>query len=256
LTLALEKPFADDWFAKVAYTHGRATEVNPGTSSVALSNWSNEQVFNPNENVASTANYQVSDRITAALSWRHYFFEGLASSVSAFYEGRAGRPYSYTFSNDANGDRISGNDLFYIPSGPDSVIISDPAQAAAFWDYINGNEYLRNHRGQAAGRNAIKAPFVNNIDMRFSQQVPGFWHGSKGEFTLDILNVLNLLNKKWGQIDEVRFPGGLGVAQFAGIDPATGRYIYRFPSQPAALTTRDNTGESRWQIQLGLRYTF
>lgn len=255
-TLSLEKPFKDDWYAKLSFTRGRSTEINPGTSSVALSNWQNMQVYNANEEVANTANYEVKNRVTLALSWRHDFFEDLTTSVSAFYEGRAGRPYSYTFSNDANGDRITGNDLFYVPAGLEDVMISDAAQAQAFWDYVNNNDYLSSHKGQVVGRNAVRAPWINSLDVRFSQQVPGFWRDAKGEVTVDILNFLNLLNKDWGHIDEVAFPGGLGVAQFAGVDPKTGKYIYKFPQSPAALSRRDVAGESRWAIQVGLRYEF
>jgi len=256
LTLSLEKPFADDWFAKAGWTFTNSSEVSPGTSSVALSNWQNRQVYNPNESIPSRANYEIQQRFTAALSWKHNFFEGLATSLSAFYEGRAGRPYTYTYSNDSNGDGRSGNDLFYVPLDQNDVIIKDPAQSQAFWDYIQSNSYLNSHRGQVVGRNAIRAPWVNQIDLRFSQEVPGFWRDAKGRIDFDILNFTNLLNKKWGHIEDVPFPGALAVAQYAGIDPATGKYVYNYPSAAPGLTTRDTVGESRWAVQATLRYEF
>ena len=37
-TFTLEKPFGDNWVAKIGYTYTDAEEVSPGTSSVALSN--------------------------------------------------------------------------------------------------------------------------------------------------------------------------------------------------------------------------
>jgi len=89
-------------------------EVNPGTSSQASSNYSNNVWVNPNENVDSPANYAVSRRLNASLTWSHAFFGDYATTVSAFYNGQTGQPYSWVFGNDANGDSYS-RDLVYIP---------------------------------------------------------------------------------------------------------------------------------------------
>ncbi|MCP2821183.1 hypothetical protein NK918_24830, partial [Salmonella enterica subsp. enterica serovar Typhimurium] len=62
-TISLEKPWDNGWYAKLAYTFGRSTEVSPGTSSVALSNWQLRTVFNQNEEVANRSNYEISDRL-------------------------------------------------------------------------------------------------------------------------------------------------------------------------------------------------
>ena len=260
LTLSLEKPFSDSWTGRVGYSYGNATEANVGSSSVALSNWNSLAIYNSNENTAATAATEIQQRFTAALSWRHAFFGDYATSASAFYEGRAGRPYSYTFSNDANGDGNAGNDLFYVPRDQNDVIFTDATQAANFWNYIQSNQFLNSHRGQVISRNSARAKWINQVDLRFSQEVPGFFSGNKGEVWLDILNFTNLLNKKWGHIEEAPFnsAGGqrLGVAEFAGIDPTTGKYIYRYPRDAQSFVTKDNTGESRWAVQVGVRYTF
>lgn len=42
------------------------------------------------------------------------------------------------------------------------------------------------------------------------------------------MNVGNLLNKKWGLIDDYGFYATRRVGNFAGIDPATGKYVYSF----------------------------
>ncbi|MHC5804440.1 hypothetical protein ACYTX7_09560, partial [Streptococcus pyogenes] len=88
----------------------------------------------------------------------------------------------------------------------------------AFWAYVEGNGYLNAHRGQVASRNATRSQWVNQIDMRISQELPGFWEGHKSEVWLDMLNVGNMINKKWGQIDEIGFPGSRGVVEYGGID--------------------------------------
>ncbi|MEO8672000.1 MAG: Oar protein, partial [Tahibacter sp.] len=260
LTLQLQKPFADSWSGSLGYSFGNASESNVGSSSVALSNWNSLSIYNVNENTAATAAPEIQQRFTASLSWRHAFFGNYNTTASAFYEGRTGRPFSYTFSNDANGDGNAGNDLFYVPVDANDVIITDATQATNFWNYIEGNKFLNDHRGQVVSRNSAKSKWLNQVDLRFSQEVPGFFDGNKGEVWLDILNFTNLLNKKWGQIVEAPFNGNggqrLGVAQFAGVDPATGKYIYRYPTNASGMVTKDNIGESRWAVQVGLRYTF
>ncbi|MCQ4165155.1 TonB-dependent receptor [Tahibacter harae] len=260
LTLSLEKPFSNNWAGRIGYSYGNSTETNVGSSSVALSNWNSLAIYNANEDVAATAASEIQQRFSAVLSWRKAFFGDYNTMVSAFYEGRAGRPYSYTFSNDANGDGNAGNDLFYVPLDANDVIIADPTQAANFWNYIQSNEFLNGNRGKVVSRNSARGKWINQIDLRFSQEVPGIFKGNKGELWVDILNFTNMLNKKWGHIEEAPFNsnGGqrLGVAEFGGVDAATGKYIYRYPRAAQSFVTKDNTGESRWAVQVGLRYSF
>ncbi|MFC5577508.1 carboxypeptidase regulatory-like domain-containing protein [Lysobacter niabensis] len=256
LTVSLEKPFKDgDWSWLLAYTYTNANEVSPLTSSTSGSQWGNLNTFNPNEEVSARSSYEIQDRFTAAISWKHAFFGGYNTTVSGFYEGRSGRPYSYTFDNDANGDGRFGNDLLYIPLAPGDVLFGSPQEEAAFWAFLYGNEYLSQHRGQVAERNGATSPWVNQFDMRISQELPGFMNGHKSEIWLDILNVGNLLNKDWGQIEEVAFPGNRGVVEYGGIDPITGKYVYRFNS-PDQLRIYDDRGISRWALQVGFRYKF
>ena len=99
----------------VGFTWSRSTEVNPGTSSVANSNYSNNYVYNSNENVASTSNYSMPRRVIASLNWQHRFWGDYVTSASVFYDGHSASPYSWTFGNDANGDGYI-NDLVYHPA--------------------------------------------------------------------------------------------------------------------------------------------
>ena len=130
----------------------------------------------------------IRDRFTANVIWQKAFFGTYQTTVGLFYEGRKGKPYSWTYINDLNGDGISGNDLMYIPSAPGSgevIFKSGAAEEARFWDVVNANPALASAKGGVVGRNNSYAPWVNNIDMRLSQQVPGFWKNHKATFTLD-----------------------------------------------------------------------
>nr|WP_144814686.1 TonB-dependent receptor [Lysobacter ruishenii] len=268
LTVSLTKPFNNgDWSWMLAYTYTNATESSPLTSSTSGSQWGNVNTFHPNEDISARSSYEIRDRFSAALSWKHAFFGDYKTSVSMFYEGRSGRPYSYVFDNDANGDGRFGNDLLYIPTAPGDVVFRNAAEEAAFWNYVYSDEYLNSHRGQVATRNGARSPWVNQFDVRVSQELPGFMSGHKSEIWLDILNVGNLIDKDWGQIEEVAFPGSLGVVEYGGIcglgggtQPAAcagnaGKYVYRF-NTPDTTRIYDDRGISRWSLQVGFRYKF
>ncbi len=267
-TVSLEKPFnpENNWSWTVAYSFTDATEVNGLTSSRAISNWRSQAAFNVNENVDSQSAYVNRDRFLANVSYRMHFFGDYKTQVSMFYEGRAGKPYSWVFNNDMNGDGQAGNDLLYIPN-PDEVRFVTPADRAAFYDILARNG-LTGYQGSVVPRNSERAPWVNSFDVRISQELPGFAKGNKAEIWLDVLNIGNLLNKDWGLIDEVGFQSDGGQARsfvnFAGIDPVTGQYVYAMPrtstgaiiTSEEALLRRDNRGESRWAAQIGFRYSF
>lgn len=257
MTLSLNKvvPGGVNW--SMAYTRTSATEVSPLTSSVANSNWLNRNIFNPNEAVVQNSNYLIRDRFNGAMSWSKAFVSSMRTTVGVFYEGRRGRPYSWTYINDLNGDGVSGNDLMYIPKAPGSgevVFRGGAAEEARFWEVVEANPALRNAKGSVVGRNNQFAPWVNTFDMRLSQQLPGFNNKHRATLTLDILNFGNLLNKKWGRIEEIGFPSNRSFVNYAGVD-AQGRYVYSLGSVES-FETRQASGESQWAAQLTLRYEF
>jgi hypothetical protein len=224
-------------------------------------------VFNPNENNAANSSYLVKNRVNALVNWQHKFFDTYKTSFGMFNEGRSGKPYSWTVNNDLNGDGLAGNDLMYIPKAPGSGEVSfygtDAASRAAaealFWTYVNADKDLRNAAGGVVNRNASFAPWTNSFDLRISQEIPGFFRGNKGTFSLDVLNFGNLLNKKWGRINEVGFQTAGGVARsivdYVGLD-AAGHYIYSVRPQVESLDVRQAKGESQWAVQATLKYEF
>jgi len=253
----------------VAYTRTSATEVSPLTSSTANSNFTNRAVYNPNEEVAANSGYLVRDRVNASLNWSKAFFGRYKTSFGAFYEGREGKPYSWTFSNDMNGDGIFGNDLLYVPKAAGSGEVTfraaagstmTPAQAEAkFWTVVDAEKSLRDAKGRVVARNSAFSKFSNSFDLRISQEVPGLFGNNKGVLSVDVLNFGNLINKSWGRIDEITFRDQNGgntrpFVRFAGID-ANGKTVYAV-DDAGDYTTRQNRGESQWAMQVTVRYEF
>ena len=262
ITLSLSKPMGDaGWSWLAGYTHTEAKEVSPATSSQNTSNWNNAAIQTANENVAYDSRYAFKHRFTGILTKQWKFFGDNKTSASVVYEGRTGRPYSLVFFNDANGDSRAANDLFYVPAGPGDVLFSVPSEEAAFFEFLDAHPEINKYRGRVAPANSFKAKFMNNFDVRLSQEIPGFFDGNKGEFTLDIMNIGNLINKDWGQIDDYGFYSTRRIGNFAGIDPATGKYVYRFTGADSSSIQEVNgdginTGVSRWSVQATVRYKF
>jgi hypothetical protein len=275
VALSLKKPFSQDWSGMVGFTWSRSTEVNPGTSSVANSNYGNNYVMNSNENVASTSNYSVPRRVLASLNWQHRFFGDYSTSASILYDGHSASPYSWSFGNDANGDGYT-NDLVYIPRPGEVEFRPGTSQALInqFYDYIQKNDYLREHQGEVAKRNDDRAGWINQIDLSFSQEIPGIFKGNKGVIRFDVYNFTNMLNKNWGIEKRVNFPGGRALADYYGVDKATGKYIYNIDCggkagctnynqgsgyAPVAVPTYINNNDDiaqRWSVLLTVKYTF
>ena len=267
VTLSLTSPTRKGFGWSVAYTHTNASEVSPLTSSTSNSNWAGRSVFNPNEEVAANSSYLVKDRVNARLSWEKRFFGNYRTRLGVFYEGREGKPYSWTYNNDLNGDDLAGNDLMYIPKGEGSgEVVFYGADAAAradaerrFWDVVNSNKVLRKAKGGVVERNSDFSPWTNTFDVKVTQEIPGFSAKHKASFSLDILNFGNLLNKKWGRIEEIGFQSNGGQARsfvdYAGLD-AQGRYVYAMRDNVEDLNVRQNKGESQWAIQATVKYEF
>src|SRR3546814_10740405 len=94
---------------------------------------------------------------------------------------------------DTNGDGIF-QDPAYIPLVNDPIVnygSATPGQIAAFHEFIENNSYLAARRGSIAARNGDRYSWVNQLDVSFQQELPGFFKGHKSVIRLDIYNFLN-----------------------------------------------------------------
>lgn len=281
VTFSLAKPLADNWYGNFSVTWADASEVGSDGSSTAWSSYQFVSRVNPNEEVSSTATRLVPLTVKASLGWEHAFFGDYKTSVSAYYNGHEGLPYTWTYNSgfgqghgDANGDRIF-QDPAYIPLVNDPKVSygsATPGQIAAFHQFIASDPYLQAHRGSIAGRNETRLPWVNQLDVGFQQELPGFFKNHKSVVRLDIYNFLNMLDKDWGVTRSVG--GGFDTRSLVNLARvnADGTYVYDLgsddPSTPESeinverLGTYDaearypNRPVSRWSAMLTLRYEF
>ena len=264
VTFSLDKPIANGWWGNVSYTYTKATEVGSNASSQAWSSYQFVSRLNPNESFATTASREIRNSLKASLGWERAFFGDYKTTVTAFYNGRNGLPYTWLINGDANGDGIF-QDPAYIPLVNDPNVSygsATPAQIQAFHEFISKDPYLQSRRGQVAERNATRLPWVNQVDLGIQQELPGFFKDHKSLVRLDIYNFLNMLNKDWGVTDEI---GGFDSRYLArlGSVRADGGYVYNLGSatSPTWQNLRPYEGSvprvvSRWSVLLTLRYEF
>ncbi|PZR73549.1 MAG: hypothetical protein DLM73_10495 [Chthoniobacterales bacterium] len=258
LTAQLERPDpGDGWYFKAAYTYGRAYDVNSTTSSQAASNFGfNPVAGNPNVDTLSTSDFELRHRFLAVLTYTFALKKGWDTTIGTVYEGASGHPYSVLYNGDVNGDGQFGNDLIYVPTG-----LSDPigakyvggqngANFAAFNAYVDKNPFLDKYRGQIAPRNGGRDPWINRLDLHFSQRIPVKWVWA--EFTADILNFTNMLDSNWGAIKRY---SAFGTPQPVAVSSA-GIYTFNNGTGTKPIIQSENDLDSRWKIQLGVRISF
>ncbi len=268
LTFSLDKPMSNGWYGNISYTYTKADEVGSDGSSQAWSSYQFVSRLNPNEEISGTATREIRNSIKASLGWEHAFFGDYKTSITAFYTGRDGLPYTWIINGDPNGDGIF-QDPAYIPLVNDPNVSyvngsasATPEQIAAFHEFISSDSYLAARRGTIAERNGARNPWVNQLDVSFQQELPGFFKDHKSIIRLDIYNFLNLLNDDWGITKNV---GGFDTRYLAGLSSVNpdGTYVYNLASNaPQNLSVYDASSSfpsrvvSRWSALLTLRYQF
>jgi hypothetical protein len=273
--LSERNPLLPGLSATISYVLSAAFDVQAATASTASSNWQNTYVTDPNNAEVARSNFDVPHRITANLGYSRKMFDRATTSINFFYSGNSGQPYSFVyFGGDLNGDGVSFNDLIYVPKPEDynSKIVVVPTggvdlrTAPQIWQqlmaFIDANETMKSYQGQVLPRNNMRAPFIHSLDMRITQTLPGF---AKDNITLslDVQNVLNLVNSDWGLQQYVNFQSfsllELKPDVAGNVFDAQGRLRMNFSTptvngRPGVYLT--DTFFSRWRMQLGLRYSF
>jgi hypothetical protein len=271
MAFKVERPFRNRFFANVSYLYGRSRSILDGTSSQAASNWQNVYTAGDiNNPVLARSNFDPGHRITASGSYEIPVPGGLSARVSMFYSGQSGRPWSPNFNGDVNNDGTSTNDLLYLPRAEDAITYTCGStttcpSTVGYGDllaYLNAEECLAKQIGTIAKRNSCRSPFQHTFDVKFNVGVPV--RRARVELTWDILNVLNLLDSKWGVLEYANFNDLLIVRPVLSGNQINYNLQNLFVLDAAGNKVRQNPLDqftradllSRWQMQFGARVRF
>jgi Carboxypeptidase regulatory-like domain len=257
-TIELHKPMANNWAFSVAYTYTHATGVDPFTSSVAGSGFNSQPFINPNDNIAYRSNYAIPNKFVASFTRQFNFFKSkyAKTALTAQFVTENGFPYSFVFKGDADGSGISGESLFYVPSGPNDPKVEwlSATEETNFFNYLATNPQLAKWAGQIAPRNVALAPWQETLNLHVEQGLP-VWHNYHVTVFADCYNFSNLIDKHSGIVDN--FNGSYVSQTIAGTgyDVKNSKYIYTF--NPGTLGVPTIYSDlSRWQVQVGARLDF
>ena len=212
------------------------------------------------------SDYDTPHRIVGSFTRQIQLLRRAPTDISVIYVGESGRPYSYTYNGDINNDGSNANDLVFVPETSSQIRfqpVSNNNPISPEQSFVNLNafiervECLREARGEVLERNACRQPWNNRFDLRLAQTVPTL-RGQGLQITMDILNFGNLLNSEWGSsqfINNQNFQLLTRNGSSAVGGAADSRVLFN------AFGARDQVFEfsdlgSRYQIQIGARYTF
>lgn len=259
VTVEVKKEFSNGIYATLGYNYLDAKDISSIEAEISGDAFErNAAVGNVNQAVLQPSLYGNRHRFVATANKVFEYGGKWKTTISLFAEYAEGGRYSYTYAGDANGDGSAINDLIYVPTAAElsnytfvgSAVLQD-IQRSRFNDLINQDPYLNGRRGQYAERNAALSPWYGRWDMRILQDL-SLANGNKVQFSIDILNVGNMLSSNWGIRQNPRDLQPLSIT----VNPGTFEPTYSYSTAEPTSFVDDFSLLSRWQMQLGLRYIF
>jgi len=253
-TLQIRKNWHNGWFTSLGYNFLDAKDASSIEAEISSDAYErNPAIGNVNQARLTPSLYGNRHRVVGSAHKRFEYGGKWATTVAAFFEYAQGGRFSYTYSGDINNDASGFNDLIYIPTTTEISQMGfngdAPAQRLALERFIQQDDYLNANRGKYAEKYAILSPWYSRWDVRVLQdyKLP---NDNVVQFSLDMLNMGNLINIGWG----VRqFPTN---TQPLGVSVTDGVPTYSFDTNLQNTFTNDFSLGSRWQLQMGLRYIF
>ncbi len=274
LSARLRKRFGDRLSVDLGYAFNRSADVRSLVSLDAIANYGFTAVEgDPNNPKRQASLFDRPHRIVASVTAQLPRVVG-GGRVSLLYVGQSGRPYSYVYADDINSDTYPGfgraldlaNDLIFVteaafdfPGGGRA-----PVSAILFEQLVEQEPCLEKLRLRIMHRNSCRTPWSNELDFRYSQ--PFRVGGAEVTLRLDVLNVLNLVNREWGHVQTVNPVVQLLSVKDRVDDRLLGRVLraqYQGPLQfgdaggvQAAVPYLPQLGASQWRAQFGIGIRF
>lgn len=254
-----QKSFSNQLYASLAYSYLDSKDVNSIEAEITGDAFAfNAALGNVNDDELSYSKYGDMHRILGVGSKKWEYGNGKwATTASVVFEYVKGGRFNYTYGGDINGDGSGLNDLLYIPTESEigQMQFSGEGQAQAFNSYIEQDDYLKDRRGQYAERYGALAPWRSRWDMKFMQDYNFKFSENQThtiQFSIDMLNVGNLISSDWGLTQQPNNVQPIGVT----VDSETNIPTYSFDTSLTETFGYDSSLNSRWQMQFGLRYIF
>ncbi len=265
--------FNMNWSA--AYTYGVSKDITNGIRNSWESSFNVNPSITPSNSQLAYSNFDLRSRIVATWSGNLIWNAMNSTSLSFFYSGVSGSPYSLVYQSAPFGSGTNAA-LPYVPKTQADANLKDNGTytAAQQWSdldaLITNDKYLSTRRGQYAERNGMRTPWNHELDLKIMHEFKLSKTNSKQtlQISLDVFNVLNLIDNSLGHVTFVTNLNNYTVNFLKFVTDANGKapgapatgYVPTFNFvKPAGLNGNYYTVDpinSRWQGQLGVKYNF
>ena len=272
ITASLAKKFAFGLNLSASYTYSKAKSYGDGIGDQVSSAYYNNRysINGNNDKELGYGTYVAPNRLLISASYKKDYAKHFGSEVGLIYEGMnigyAGgyscTRYSYTMTGNVVGD-YGSNNLIFIPESKEALdkwtfadygSYTAEAQKNDFWNYINQDDYLKNHKGEYAERGGAVMPWHHQLDFKFNQNFYLNVAGQKNtlQFGVDIKNLANLLNSSWGLYKTVN---NMSLLKY---DAKKNAYQFQKNGKEVLSKTYTNltSFNSTYSIQFSIRYIF
>ena len=292
ISVAATKAFGAGIDLSMSYTYQDIEVVSEGTSSRGISNWRNILAADRNNPSPRKSPYEKTHSLKTAFGYARDFGP-VEGRIDVFSRVVTGSRYTFVFDVGSTnplfgragaGESPRDNDPLYIPvSRSDArVVYGSNFDVDGFFNYI----------GQYDLKGGIVGPFEEDaglnqfFDLRLQASIPVSQFISKEskpvrlKVILDIENVLNLFNDKWGTYEDGPSRGAANIVQADlisaadlaanGVDEATALTgdaprttclqasdcVYRYRDFDADATSFTSATRSVYEIRLGFRLEY
>lgn len=276
--LGVTKSFDFGLDVSLGYARSNLNDTGPGLffGTTAGSLYGSVPAYlDPNKDYKGRSVYEIANRYKMELSYAHKFFSDAETRITLFGEHQDGRPFGFTMQDRQSGrSQVFGvtktAQALYVPdfsAGPSPtnplkygfVTFATAQDLALFQNYVKNFKIPTGLVQKYTNTNAA----INRVDLQLAQELPvPILDGHKVKVAVDIRNLLNLLNNKWGIVGEyndVNTLARVDCTDAAGVAVPTNSATcvgYRYSNVPTTVPKVRNTALSLWYAQISLRYQF
>jgi hypothetical protein len=276
ITFQAQQTFKKGLYAMFGYNYLIAKDASSISAEISSDAFDRNPILNnANKAINSNSLYGNKHRFIAVASkrWEYGADKKWATTASLFGSWTSGNRFAYVYgshSNDIfsiNNDGTTTNDLLYVPTDAEidlmafvplvdinGVTQNAAAQRAAFKQFIAQDKYLSRLRGHYTEKYGGETPWNTQVDLRILQDlIVNNKNKQTLQFSIDIINLGNLINSKWGVVE---YATTSGYYQPLAVAYNNNSPTYQFDPSIKKTFTESPDLPSRWQMQLGLRYIF
>jgi hypothetical protein len=268
--LQAQQTFRKGLFLMAAYNFGIAKDGSSISAEISSDAFDRNPILNnANQAILSNSLYGNKHRFYIALSKKYEYGDDnkWGTTISVFSSWTSGNRFAYVYGGDINNDGTASNDLLYVPTDAEidvmtftplldinGVTQNAAAQRTALKKFIAQDDYLSDLRGKYTEKYGGETPWYSQLDLRILQDlVLNTKTKNTLQFSVDVVNLGNLISSKWGVR---KYATTSGYYQPLSVSYNNNAPTYQFDPSLTSTFVDSPDLQSRWQIQLGLRYIF